>query len=425
MAENCDFYSITTDEILRDRLIFGIPDAKVRERLLRGSKLTLEKTDEICRVSESTASQMKEVSGGESVSAFESKTKARRQQHKKQDRNKLEEESNKPCGNCGRRHEPRQCFAQGRACNTCSKMGHFASVCRIGKLRKESRTRVKTIEQHEDIDSEESDVYVISDISAVTLDNSQLVTLKLVNSGSFLRFQPDTGAQCNVIPVPLYKQACNDEDISNVRRMKSTISAYGGLRLSVVGEVILKVSRDKTKCKLNCKLVDSEDIRPILGRKACLGMNIIRYTDNDALNKPQTGSFPIYAVKDNDKFLTKEKLCNQFPEVFSEGVGKLDGKYHIKINSQVSPIQHAPWRVPVAIRARLKEEPDGMTEQEIVAPVTALTPSVSSMVVVPKPNGKLRICLDPKELNKAIQRDTFLPEKMWPRAFMGQKPSLS
>ena len=188
MAENCDFYSITTDEILLDRLIFGIPDGKVRERLLRGSQLTLEKTDEICRASESTASQMKEVSGGESVSAFESETKARRQQHKKQDHNKPEEESNKPCGNCRCRHEPGQCFARGRACNTCSKMGHFASVCRIGKLRKESRKRVKTIEQHEDIDSEESDVYVISDFSAVTLDDSQLVTLKLVTSGSFLRF---------------------------------------------------------------------------------------------------------------------------------------------------------------------------------------------------------------------------------------------
>ena len=127
---------------------------------------------------------MKEVSGGESVSAFESETKERRRQYKKQDRNKPEEESNKPCGNCGRRHEPGQCFARGRACNTWGKMGHFASVCRSGKLRKErvSRTRVKTIEQHEDIDSEESDVDVISDISAVMLDDLQLVTLQLVNS---------------------------------------------------------------------------------------------------------------------------------------------------------------------------------------------------------------------------------------------------
>ena len=193
LAENCDFHSITTDEILRDRLIFGKRDGKVRERLLyrlRESQLTLEKIDEICRASESTASQMKEVSGGESVSAFESETKTRRLQHKKQDRNKPEEESNKPCANCGRRHEPGQCFARGRTCNTCGKMGHFASVCRSGKLGKErvSRTRVKTIEQHEDIDFEDSDVYVISDISAVTLDDPQLVTRKACKLWIFLEF---------------------------------------------------------------------------------------------------------------------------------------------------------------------------------------------------------------------------------------------
>ena len=39
------------------------------------------------------------------------------------------------------------------------------------------------IEQQEDIDSKESDVYALGDISSLTLDDSQLVTLKLVNSG--------------------------------------------------------------------------------------------------------------------------------------------------------------------------------------------------------------------------------------------------
>ena len=130
-------------------------------------------------------------------------------------------------------------------------MGHFPSVCGSGSLGKEgvSSTRVTTIEQHEDIDSEGSDVFVISVISAGTIDDSRLATLKLVNSGSFLGFQPDTGAQCNVTPVHLYKQACKDEDLSNVRTVKSTISGYGGARLPVVGEVIPKVSRDETQCK--------------------------------------------------------------------------------------------------------------------------------------------------------------------------------
>ena len=48
LAESCEFREITPDEILRDRLIFGIRDDKVRERLLREPRLTLAKTDEIC-----------------------------------------------------------------------------------------------------------------------------------------------------------------------------------------------------------------------------------------------------------------------------------------------------------------------------------------------------------------------------------------
>ena len=52
LAEGCDFATITPDEILRDRLVFGIRDAKARERLLRQIKLTLEDTDEICRAAE-------------------------------------------------------------------------------------------------------------------------------------------------------------------------------------------------------------------------------------------------------------------------------------------------------------------------------------------------------------------------------------
>lgn len=61
LAEGCDFGTITAEEILRDRLLFGVRDNKLRERLLRETKLTLEKSDEICRASESTTAQMKVV----------------------------------------------------------------------------------------------------------------------------------------------------------------------------------------------------------------------------------------------------------------------------------------------------------------------------------------------------------------------------
>ena len=38
------------------------------------------------------------------------------------------------------------------------------------------------------------------------MDDSQFVMLKLSN-GNYLRFQVDTGAQCNVVPLDLYKKS--------------------------------------------------------------------------------------------------------------------------------------------------------------------------------------------------------------------------
>ena len=85
LAEGCEFDTITAEEIFRDRLIFGIREVKVRERLLRESQLTLQKTDEICRASESTAQQLKEVSKGDTVNSVNFRKKSRRPRGKKGD----------------------------------------------------------------------------------------------------------------------------------------------------------------------------------------------------------------------------------------------------------------------------------------------------------------------------------------------------
>ena len=205
------------------------------------------------------------------------------------------------------------------------------------------------------------------------------MTLRL-ESGNCLRFQADTGAQCNVIPVNLYKKAARDPDLRHVKPANSAISAYGGSKLTVFGQVIIRVWRDSFKCLLDCKLVDNDEIRPILGRKACIGMNIIKYTDNDAINKPKAGTATVYAVQD-DTFkggMSKENLLRRYPQVFSEDVGELDGEYRIKIDQTINPVQHAPRKVPVALRKPLKSELDHFVGKDIIAPgITRRFPSLT------------------------------------------------
>lgn len=59
-------------------------------------------------------------------------------------------------------------------------------------------------------------------------------------------------------------------------------------------------------------------------------------------------------------------------------------------------------RVPHALRAKVRQELDLMTKQGI-APITEPTPEVSPMIVIQRGN-KLRICIDPSEINKNLKR---------------------
>ena len=136
-------------------------------------------------------------------------------------------------------------------------------------------------------------------------------------------------------------------------------------------------------------------------------MGIIQYKDNDFIRRPETGSASVFAVDALHSPVTKEELMSKFPEVFGDDLGQLDGEYKINLGETVSPVQHAPRRIAVVLRPRLKEALDDLEAQDVVAPATTPTRLIHSIVAVPKKNGKLRICLDPKDLNRAIQRENY------------------
>ena len=62
IAKKFAFDTISSDDILRDRIIFGILDIKVRERILREPELNLFKTLDICRAAEISKAQIKAAS---------------------------------------------------------------------------------------------------------------------------------------------------------------------------------------------------------------------------------------------------------------------------------------------------------------------------------------------------------------------------
>ena len=131
-------------------------------------------------------------------------------------------------------------------------------------------------------------------------------------------------------------------------------------------------------------------------------------------------SIPIDSVC--EKPLTKESILETYSDLFT-GIGTFPtAPYKFTLKPNAKPARHAPRKVPIHLKEAFREEIDNLVELGILEPVNQPTDWVNSYVIVEKetsidssnshsPNHtikkKLRICLDPRDLNEALEREPY------------------
>ena len=134
------------------------------------------------------------------------------------------------------------------------------------------------------------------------------------------------------------------------------------------------------------------DCQPVLGAKTAVELGLIDINTNKF---------------DRVSLVTKkgENLVKEFHDVFSEDkIGTLPGVQHLKTDEQVLPVIQPSRRISISIRSTLKAELQRMEKQDVIAKVDKPTP----WIICPKKNGELRVCLDPREINKALKREHYV-----------------
>ena len=84
-------------------------------------------------------------------------------------------------------------------------------------------------------------------------------------------------------------------------------------------------------------------------------------------------------------------------------IGCLHNENHIVIDNSVPPTVNPPQRISITLKEKVNNELQQMLKINIIVPIEEPTDWVNIMVIVEKPNGKLRICIDPRNLNKTIK----------------------
>ena len=126
-------------------------------------------------------------------------------------------------------------------------------------------------------------------------------------------------------------------------------------------------------------------------------------TEQPSRSPPPLGSRfnPIYMEPGSVSINSTRDLQALFPNSF-DCIGDMQGEYNIKTDPTVPPVQHRRCKVPIEYKEEIEKELAEMVQQKIITKQTEPTPWVSSLMYPKKANSKLRICLDPKDLNKAI-----------------------
>ena len=83
---------------------------------------------------------------------------------------------------------------------------------------------------------------------------------------------------------------------------------------------------------------------------------------------------------------------------------KFAARYTMRVDKSVIPVVKPARKIPQAMEKKVTEESGNMVKKGAIVRETEPTEWVSQMVATRKKNGDVRICLDPRDLNKLLKR---------------------
>ena len=378
-------YGTLENSLLKDKIVCGIHDDSLREKLLQSEDLDLDRCCKLCRLSEITSKDLAQnTSSVDYIRSQKRPTNPHYSQNRQPQQKGADgyrsrtpgaqsERGPKKCSKCGgESHKSRaDCPAQGKICYVCKKKNHFGSVCRSGKGR---TSTVYDIEADGEFHNEMyEDELFIGVLKTNSNKRAWIQDIKIQNA--IISFKLDSGSEADILPAQEFDRLKGIP----ISPSSTKLVSYTGHKMIPLGVVHITVNG----CELEFQVVEGGDA--ILGRESCEKLGYVRR---------------IHAITETDQ--KTKALVDGYKDVFS-GLGVILSQYHIEVDPNIQPCIDPPRRVAHALTSQVKSELSRMEEMGVIKRQYEPTPWVNSMTIVRKP-GKIRICIDPTKLNKAIKR---------------------
>ena len=424
-ANLCKFSNNTVrDEQICFQLIKGVKWPEERKNLIKkGNDLKLDEAIKSVQCFQATIQNVNSFTPGYSTSVGAVKTN-----------------NCNSCSYCGTSHPPRKCPAFGKKCAICNKENHFASMCKtkksvsfnkkqnygknVSKKNNVHRKQFKNVGKNVhniDIDELEENVLdcgeIIVSVNECNVNGRQSIMAKLnakpkdVAKRVTLTVKADTGANGNILPLRCLKQMyVNEPDpCSRLKHSLAKLTAVNATDIKNLGSIDIPLQFDKSEWT-NCRFFVSDiSSPPILSCDLSEKLGIIKVSRSKLIsvvnNCCKQENVNNDVLHDNVCIRDKETLKELYPSCFT-GIGHFQKKYKIELQSNAIPVVSPHRNYPVPLREEICRKLEEIEKLGVVSKCADDEPYewINSLAFSRKDSGELRVCLDPRALNKYIKR---------------------
>ena len=292
------------------------------------------------------------------------------------------------CGRCGYDKTHRKFPAMGQQCSFCKKMNHYSKLCRsrqVHHLQEEDDSKNSSDDSGDCGDESPLFVYAVES-NSLTEDEQFHETVEL--EGTQVKVQLDSGAKAYVISLQTYS-SLKCRPLPPLRKTRTVLVSLSNHKLKPRGEVALTTRYKDQVENVKFFVVDTE-VESVLSGNSCLKLGLLKR---------------VYQLTGQELPYKRVEL-EDYPELCT-GLGCLPDTHHIELAEGAVPVVHAPRKVPVPQRAKVVEELKRMEKLGVIVRQEEPTEWVNSLVVVQKPTGAVRLRIDARDLNLAIERPHY------------------